>query len=265
MPDSVECFICGDHRPNSLEEHHIVPRRYNGSDEPENLVQLCSSCHSAIEKIYDESFYERLGAKSVEHSANEEIDPEGTKLEPHKTKDRKFPAGSVHISKENFSLNIAFSQFMYHPSQELISDYYPESDLLIKRLEKSADEIISWFKNNKDTAYTVPPDDLRRTPMVRIVDTHDIHEFDSPVTSKGNISDSPGDFSPQGQRNYAPDLSTNGLLTNDFQRLHCGYCHTVYSGNEHADLASHLRIKHRVEDPYLDRRDLKDENYSLLD
>lgn len=59
----AKCYICGDNRENSLEKHHIVPRRYGGSDRDSNLVTLCASCHSAIEKIYDDSFYERLGVK----------------------------------------------------------------------------------------------------------------------------------------------------------------------------------------------------------
>lgn len=57
----TKCYICGDDRENSLEEHHIVPRRYGGSDRDRNLITVCASCHSAIEKIYDDSFYERLG------------------------------------------------------------------------------------------------------------------------------------------------------------------------------------------------------------
>lgn len=74
-----KCFICGDERENSLEEHHIVPRRFGGSDRDENLVTLCASCHSAIEKIYDDSFYERLGVSKpteggIELSKIENVD-----------------------------------------------------------------------------------------------------------------------------------------------------------------------------------------------
>lgn len=61
---NTECFICGDDRPNSIETHHIVPRRYGGSDRDENLVDLCASCHSAIEKLYDDRFYQALGVES---------------------------------------------------------------------------------------------------------------------------------------------------------------------------------------------------------
>ena len=62
MPGS-ECFICGDSTPSRLQIHHIVPRRYGGSDREENLVRLCASCHQAVEKIYDRRFYERLGVE----------------------------------------------------------------------------------------------------------------------------------------------------------------------------------------------------------
>jgi hypothetical protein len=32
-----------------LEVHHIIPRRANGSDSPENLLAVCVSCHSTLE------------------------------------------------------------------------------------------------------------------------------------------------------------------------------------------------------------------------
>lgn len=56
-----QCRICGTDNQTVLETHHIVPRRYGGNDKNENLVVLCSNCHTAIEKIYDDRFYEKLG------------------------------------------------------------------------------------------------------------------------------------------------------------------------------------------------------------
>jgi len=50
---SDRCQICGDVRPRSLEEHHILPRRFGGGDYEDNLVTLCASCHRALESIYD--------------------------------------------------------------------------------------------------------------------------------------------------------------------------------------------------------------------
>lgn len=54
------CFICGDRVTHLHERHHIVPRRLNGSDKEENIVQLCPGCHRALERLYDTTFYERL-------------------------------------------------------------------------------------------------------------------------------------------------------------------------------------------------------------
>jgi hypothetical protein len=56
---SKRCQVCG--HDASLDEHHIVPRRYGGSDRDENLVTLCANCHRAIEEIYDDRFYRALG------------------------------------------------------------------------------------------------------------------------------------------------------------------------------------------------------------
>lgn len=57
------CFICGDVNDNRHQVHHIVPRRFDGSSEDENLVTLCASCHQAVEKMYDARFYDELGVK----------------------------------------------------------------------------------------------------------------------------------------------------------------------------------------------------------
>lgn len=54
-----KCYFCGKKEP--LENHHIVPRRLGGSDEEDNLLTLCSNCHSKIEKIYNDKFYSKIG------------------------------------------------------------------------------------------------------------------------------------------------------------------------------------------------------------
>jgi len=46
-----------------MEEHHILPRRYGGTDDEGNLVTLCASCHRAVESIYDEEFWQAAGIK----------------------------------------------------------------------------------------------------------------------------------------------------------------------------------------------------------
>lgn len=57
---SSECYFCDEQFV--LERHHVVPRRFGGSDSDENLVTVCPTCHEKLEKLYDKRFYEGVGA-----------------------------------------------------------------------------------------------------------------------------------------------------------------------------------------------------------
>jgi len=47
--DNHTCQYCkGKSKDSKLEVHHIVFRRNNGSDEPENLICLCKTCHDQL-------------------------------------------------------------------------------------------------------------------------------------------------------------------------------------------------------------------------
>lgn len=54
------CYFCGSEGP--IETHHIVPKRFDGTDNEENLVDLCANCHRRLEKLYDKRFYKKLEA-----------------------------------------------------------------------------------------------------------------------------------------------------------------------------------------------------------
>jgi len=58
---SEQCYFCP--RRDSLESHHIVPQRFNGSDSAENLVVVCERCHRKLERLYDARFYEGFGVE----------------------------------------------------------------------------------------------------------------------------------------------------------------------------------------------------------
>ena len=45
--DGFACYICG--RDTNLHVHHIIPRADGGSNNPNNLVTLCSGCHRSVE------------------------------------------------------------------------------------------------------------------------------------------------------------------------------------------------------------------------
>lgn len=59
-----------------MEQHHILPRRFGGGDNEDNLVTLCASCHRGIESIYDKQFWASVGLRpsSDEHSVEEFAD-----------------------------------------------------------------------------------------------------------------------------------------------------------------------------------------------
>jgi len=66
------CLFCGETRKVVLETHHVVPRRYGGSDASENLITVCSNCHSVLESVYDDNFYGRLGHEKIKHERDVE-------------------------------------------------------------------------------------------------------------------------------------------------------------------------------------------------
>lgn len=56
--DNAECQTCGKTNQEQraertdnggLHTHHIIPRRYGGGENPENLVMLCDNCHKQEE------------------------------------------------------------------------------------------------------------------------------------------------------------------------------------------------------------------------
>lgn len=47
--DGYRCALCDSTR--YLQIHHYVPRGHGGSDFPENLVTLCSTCHGHVHGV----------------------------------------------------------------------------------------------------------------------------------------------------------------------------------------------------------------------
>ena len=52
--DDNQCRFCD--AVSDLEVHHILPRRYEGPDHPENLVTVCQSCHGELEQLTNTIF-----------------------------------------------------------------------------------------------------------------------------------------------------------------------------------------------------------------
>lgn len=54
------CYLCGDPHEELFERHHIVPTRFDGSDDAKNIVDVCPTCHRKLERLYGHRFYEQL-------------------------------------------------------------------------------------------------------------------------------------------------------------------------------------------------------------
>jgi hypothetical protein len=61
--DTERCYFCP--KRNGIEVHHIVPQRFQGADNRENLVAVCDKCHKKLERLYDQSFYSTLGIEDA--------------------------------------------------------------------------------------------------------------------------------------------------------------------------------------------------------
>lgn len=53
------CYFCEAY--GGIQEHHIIPDRFDGPDSEWNLVSVCRRCHNKLERLYDSSFYEWFG------------------------------------------------------------------------------------------------------------------------------------------------------------------------------------------------------------
>lgn len=68
------CYFCESEGP--IETHHINPRRYGGSDEDHNLVDLCSNCHNKLEALYNDKTIEKI--KNSSNSCSDKNDQSQT-------------------------------------------------------------------------------------------------------------------------------------------------------------------------------------------
>lgn len=60
--DNYTCQCCkGKHKDSKLEVHHIIYRSQGGSDEADNLITLCHTCHKAL---HDGKIYLKLSGKT---------------------------------------------------------------------------------------------------------------------------------------------------------------------------------------------------------
>jgi len=248
------CYLCGEPNPSALEEHHIVPQRYNGSDEPENTVTLCGTCHNKIEDLYNERFYTEITERDPsEHGGVNQSS--GVQVAPEKSTDRELPENSDHFTKREdweFTLDIAELE---QPGERTLSGetawvYGRRSELLRKYYERMS-ETRTYIENNIDLPYW----DEKGEPYIEMYAEVDDLARHAPVKLH-NESSNTMDFEKRKELIKSDELDdelkniNHTEIPRNYYRLHCGYCHTAFSQNQHSDLARHLRLRHGIEDVY---------------
>lgn len=103
--DDRECRFCGitnaDHKEEQGRElslHHIIKQKSGGSDDPENLITVCSSCHKTLESTQ---------ADALSRIANNEMKPDEKEELQEKVEDYKESA--IYYQKRFEDLSDVYS------------------------------------------------------------------------------------------------------------------------------------------------------------
>jgi len=117
------CAFCGMEDIHALEIHHLKSREDGGGDEPENLILVCSNCHSQItygvismadvvtkkrELIYskprEKAPSSRLKVVHINGNVKDSIVANVVKISNAKKLGNKYPEGSVgaDVMKKNY-------------------------------------------------------------------------------------------------------------------------------------------------------------------
>lgn len=260
------CFICGDRRPNSYETHHVVPKRYGGSDDPENLVSLCSSCHSAIERLYDDGFYARLGLYRGERQVDAPTS-KGTKLDAHQSLDRKIPGGSEHIIfARKLWCSDSEEDYIWQETRATDTEFKKGKRIGCKECGETFIAIPHGEGQEELCSDCAPPVTVSKEDT-QSNDTDELLEglggSGEDFVHLGDAMDGMGSTPIPNPRTiyYDPErfdedeFDTKAELYEQLQiemgvHLHCAYCPIVFRPFEHAKAARHLRLEHFIQDPY---------------
>lgn len=78
--DNHECYFCKKNVHDVCEKegsgntiHHIIPKRFGGKDEPDNLITICLHCHQKLEKLITKTGEGRMKSKIVPNVIKHEL------------------------------------------------------------------------------------------------------------------------------------------------------------------------------------------------
>lgn len=159
--DFTGCYFCGEEE--TIEQHHILPQRFDGSDRRSNIVDLCHDCHWKLERLYNKDFWNAVGVK----------DPRATK-ESHLTCEHHSclnqavgafhtSAGPISYRCEDHKPGNTANDVQIRTTEGVDEDYINRNISQIKLICKDIDYAMpnspysnisdprKWERQNKDT------------------------------------------------------------------------------------------------------------------
>jgi len=119
-----ECIFCGttesenkNEHGRSLDVHHLIPKRSGGSNDPENLVPLCVSCHNTMESVHGKAMKELAKEKGLNQSTSEEHDKLEEKYEETKEEMKKARGARMSAEAENDRLRESLKELLKHKTK----------------------------------------------------------------------------------------------------------------------------------------------------
>jgi hypothetical protein len=169
---------------------------------------------------------------------------------------------------QDSNLDHEYAEFIESVADDILAEYDNRVRKQREAWEDYDEKDMSWWDRSKPPAvsFWYEHDRLGEIPHFKIHNRHsngvdyeqreeqrsndddedsgnaDYHR-QNPHAWKGQISTSKVDYKHQLVRETVPEYPAR-------YRIHCAYCHTVFSQNEHSDMARHLRVRHGVENPY---------------
>jgi len=243
------CEICGQENPKTIETHHVVPQRYGGSDYPENLVKLCGSCHNAIERIYDDEFYQRLSSTSPQFADPDTDSDLGYSVPAERSLDREFPGHAMHVITETLHreemvslgvldeedlnrVTVTIGEKIEELKQELQEKQNDRDQK--QEPEDSNSLIVDSSLASGNWAIKKPISHTRTVKRIK----NGIEHWES-LLDDGYTLDTEVDIT-----------SSEQIEGQDQEIIHCAYCDTIFPEWEAADAAKHLQLKHHIDNPY---------------
>lgn len=212
----TQCQICGHTNPDVLETHHKLPQRHGGPDDPENLVSLCGSCHNAIERIYDDGFFQQLFDQVGYEVEKSDADTLGREVDAHLSPDREFPDDPVHATTENIT-----------------------SDDGLRLVDAG---VFSW-------------EELERGGYTSLMEGEDWEEYKERAKQEDLDKHGEVTEQTEAEIERLEDADPRLRYWDALTVIHCGYCNRLFAEWERADAARHLTVAHGVDDPYLQESD----------